>query len=104
MLMKFILPLIIQREMKKMHAKLMAYLPEERRTDPSKWLQDHIKPMFKDPKVQYMTVNGESYAVNPPFDPKVLSWALANWKPRSDDVIVATFPKTGKMLLMTLHL
>lgn len=35
------------------------------------------------------------YKIAPPFNAAVVQWTKDNWKPRSGDVIVASFPKTG---------
>lgn len=96
LLLKFFMGPIMSRMTKKKYNEIAQLLPEEQRDDPSEWIDELITYSFYDPKVQYMTRDGVSYAIPPPFNPKVLNWALTtNWTPRPNDVIVATFPKTG---------
>ena len=94
--MKLFLPIVSTTLTRKGYEKIAKYLPEHQRDDPTKWLNDCAEVTFKNPKVQHMTMKGETYQIPPPFNVKILSWSYVNWTPRSNDVIVATFPKTGK--------
>jgi len=95
LLLKFLLGPMISRTAKKNYNEIIKSLPEEQRDDPSKWLSNTVKPSVTDAKIQYTTRDGVTYVIPPPFNPKVLNWAYDNWNTRPNDVVVATFPKTG---------
>jgi len=93
--LKFFLAPMISKSTRKLYNEIAESLPEAERDDPSKWIDEFMNGAFRDPKIQYMTRDGISYAIPPPFNPKVLNWSWDNWTPKANDVIVATFPKTG---------
>ena len=68
-------------------------LSEEERPDVQKLLQEW------DEEIQLALPGNQEFRecrIHPPFKKKSCEWQFDNWMPKNGDVLIATFPKTGK--------
>ncbi|XP_002123224.2 amine sulfotransferase-like [Ciona intestinalis] len=70
--------------------KMAAYISEDERPDIEPLL-DFIKEEFAHPQFHVW----EDYQLSPGGNPALVDYAYNEWKPWKNDVIVASFPKTG---------
>ena len=68
-------------------------LPEDKKQVLDKMLEEMFASLEVDTIVQ--DPDYPEYKISPPFNAAVVKWTRENWAPRSDDVIIASFPKTG---------
>lgn len=56
-----------------------------------------VEDMFLSFQVKTIVTDPDfpDYRITPPFNPQVVAWTRKNWKPQPEDVLVASFPKTG---------
>uniref|UniRef100_H2Z1K8 Sulfotransferase n=1 Tax=Ciona savignyi TaxID=51511 RepID=H2Z1K8_CIOSA len=74
--------------------KVMELIPEAERPDVQSWLQS-----FTTAATDSIIPNWREYKMLPAMvwfgNPGLVDFAYNDWQPRSDDIIISTFPKTG---------
>ena len=76
----------------KMQEDVLKFIPENERPD----VTDLVKfggQQFLNPKV----TECKGYRIPSPFSAETAKWQYDNWNPSDQDVLVASFPKTGKI-------
>lgn len=68
------------------------YIPADDRPDVTPLIEDLVKAL-QAPSVSDW--KGHKFA--PPFKAETVEWQYNNWQPSEKDVLVASFPKTGKI-------
>ena len=89
----------MEQEIERCHKVLLNFIPSEVRTKLTE-LMKVMNSQYRDLAI----TDWQGYRFTPPALAKIAEWQYANWYPTVNDVLIASYPKTGMVDLRWLQL